>query len=65
MLQLLFLLVHRLATVHSMDVKPKVTQDERENAPMCARKVRLAKNCLRKPLLSVHCQYMKCQGDLA
>ena len=65
MLQLLFLLVHRLATVHSMDVKPKITKVEKECAPMCAREVRLAKNCLRKALLSVHCQYMKCQGDWA
>ena len=65
MLQLLFLLVHRLATVHSMDVNPKVTKTEKECAPMCAREVRLAKNCLCKTLLSVHRQYMKCQGDWA
>ena len=53
MLQLLFLMVHRLATVHHMDQSPKVNQDEKDCAPWCTTQVAMAKNCLRKTLLAV------------
>jgi len=47
-LQLLFLLVHRLEMAHALDTAPKITQYEKDNASWCVEQVNNTKACLSK-----------------
>ena len=47
-LQLLFLLVHRLEMAHVLDVAPKVTQFEKDSASWCVEQVNKTKACLSR-----------------
>lgn len=47
-LQLLFLLVHRLEMAHALDVAPKRTQFQKDSASWCVEQVNKAKHCLSR-----------------
>jgi len=47
-LQLLFLLVHRLEMAHALDTAPNITQYEKDNASWCVEQVNNSKACLSK-----------------
>ena len=47
-LQLLFLLVHRLEMAHALNVAPKLIQFEKDSASWCVEQVNMTKSCLSR-----------------